>query len=69
MGKRDEIRKQRELQKRRTRLLVILGIIVLAVLIVSGIALPAIKAGLAPLGTIQVPVPSPRPMADGLIHG
>lgn len=69
MGKREEIRKQRELQKRRTKLLVVLGIVVLAVLIVSVIALPAIKAGMAPLGTIQVPVSSPRPMADGLSMG
>ena len=69
MGKRDEIRKQRESQKRRTRLLVVLGIIVFAVLIVTGIALPVIKANLAPLGAIQVPIPSPRPMADRLSMG
>ncbi len=69
MGKREEIRKQREIQKRRTRIMVILGIIIFAVLIVSAIAIPMIKANTTPVGTIQVPAQSPRPMANGLSMG
>jgi protein-disulfide isomerase len=69
MGKKDEIRKQREQQKRRTRIMVILGIVIFAVLIVSAVALPVIKANMAPLGTIQVPAQNPRPLANGLSMG
>lgn len=69
MGKREEIRKQRESQKRRTSLLILLGIIVLAFLIVAAIAIPMIKASTAPIGDIQIPVLNPRPMANGLSMG
>lgn len=69
MGKREEIRKQREMEKRRTQLLIIGGIIVLALIIVSAIVIPIIRANSAPLGEVVVPAINPRPMANGLSMG
>ena len=39
MTKKDEIRKQREMQKRRNRILVVAGIVVFAILLVLAVAI------------------------------
>jgi protein-disulfide isomerase len=69
MTKKDENRKQREMQKKRTRILVVAGIVVFAILIVLAVALPQLKANSIPIGTIQIPDPITRPIVNGLTMG
>jgi protein-disulfide isomerase len=69
MTKKDENRKQREMQKKRTRILVVAGIVVFAILIVLVVALPQLKAKSIPLGAIQIPDSITRPAVNGLSMG
>ena len=69
MSKRKEIRRSRENQKRKTRLLIAGGISIFAILLVAAITIPIIRANNAPIGTIIVPPLNPRPFADGLAMG
>ncbi len=68
MSKKEENRKQREIQK-RNRILIVAGIVVFAILIVLAIALPQLKANSKPIGTIQIPDPITRPAVNGLTMG
>jgi|WetSurMetagenome_2_1015567.scaffolds.fasta_scaffold65529_3 protein-disulfide isomerase len=69
MSKKDEIRKQREMQKKRTRILVVAGIVVFAILIVLAVTLPQLKANSVPIGNIQSPISVTRPIVNGLTMG
>jgi protein-disulfide isomerase len=69
MTKKDENHKQREMQKKRTRILVVAGIVVFAILIVLVVALPQLKANSIPVGNIQIPDPITRPVVNGLTMG
>jgi protein-disulfide isomerase len=69
MSKKDEIRKQREMQKKRTGILVVAGIVVIAVIIVLAITLPQLKANSVPIGNIQIPGQVTRPTVNGLTMG
>jgi len=69
MTKKDEIRKQREMQKKRNRIFVVAGIVVFAILLILAVALPQLKANSIPIGTIQLPDPITRPTVNGLTMG
>jgi protein-disulfide isomerase len=69
MSKKDEILKQREMQKKRSRIYIVAGIVVIAILIVLAVALPQLKANSAPIGAIKLPDPVSRPTVNGLTMG
>ena len=69
MTKKEEIRKQREMQKKRNRILVVAGIVVFAILLVLAVTLPQLKANSVPIGTIKLPDPITRPNVNGLTMG
>ena len=69
MSKKDEIRKQREVQKKRTRIYIVAGIVVIAILIVLAVVIPQLKANSVPIGAIQLPDPVTRPTVNGLTMG
>lgn len=69
MGKREEIRKSRQNQKRKTKLIITGVITIAAILIVGAVTIPIIRANNVPIGTIIVPPVNPRPYADGLSMG
>jgi protein-disulfide isomerase len=69
MSKKDEIRKKREMQKKKNRIIIVAGIVVFATLLVLAIALPQLKANSVPIGSIQLPAPITRPTVNGLTMG
>ena len=69
MSKREDIRKQRQAQARKTRLLIIGGITVFVVLIIGAITIPALVENNKPVGEITIPPLNPRPQPDGMAMG
>ncbi|MBA4420189.1 MAG: hypothetical protein C0391_03490 [Anaerolinea sp.] len=69
MSKKEEIRKKRESQKRKNKLLIVMGIAVFVLLVTAAVVLPFLKANARPVGEIIVPDSRPRPNADGMAMG
>lgn len=69
MSKREEIRKRRDSQKRKNKLLFIVAITLIVLLVTAAVVLPFLKANARPVGEIIVPASNPRPNADGMAMG
>ena len=72
MSKREEIRKRRQQQARRTQLTIVAGIVVVAVAVVGYIAYQNYQTGLEnsrPVGAFVTPEPETWPFADGKALG
>jgi uncharacterized membrane protein YebE (DUF533 family) len=72
MSKREEIRKRRQQQARRTQLTIVAGIVVVAVAVVGYIAYQNYQTTLEnskPVGAFVTPEPETWPFADGKALG
>ena len=72
MSKREELRKRRQQQARRTQLTIVAGIVVVAVAVVGYIAYQNYQTSLEnsrPIGAFVTPEPETRPFADGKALG
>jgi uncharacterized membrane protein YebE (DUF533 family) len=72
MSKREEIRKRRQQQARRTQLTIVAGIVVVAVAVVGYIAYQNYQTSLEnsrPVGAFVTPEPETWPFADGKALG
>lgn len=68
-GKRQELRAQRRKRARIQRLIIVLGIILVAASIVLLLVYDNLRQATAPVGEIVPITPSPRPMAEGTASG
>jgi uncharacterized membrane protein YebE (DUF533 family) len=72
MSKREELRKRRQQQARRTQLTIVAGIVVVAVAVVGYIAYQNYQTSLEnskPVGAFVTPEPETWPFADGKALG
>jgi protein-disulfide isomerase len=68
-GKRQEVRAQRRKRARIQRLLIVLGIFLVAVSVVTLLVYDSLRQATAPVGEFVQITPTPRPMADGVAMG